>query len=100
MTGQISKTTYEETMAEVEIYTTTFCPFCHHAKKLLNAKGAIFTEYDVTADPPGRQAMTERAGGLTSVPQIFIDKKHVGGCDELYELDEEDGLDPLLGISQ
>jgi glutaredoxin 3 len=86
-------------MPEVEIYTTMFCPYCHQAKKLLNAKGVIYTEYDVSADPAGRKTMTERAGGLTSVPQIFIDKKHVGGCDDLYELDEEDGLDPLLGLN-
>lgn len=87
-------------MPDVEIYTTMFCPFCHHAKKLLNSKGVPFIEYDVTSDPAGRKKMTERAGGLTSVPQIFIDKRHIGGCDDLYELDEEDGLDPLLGISR
>ena len=86
-------------MAKVEIYTTMFCPFCHQAKKLLKKKGVDFIEYDVSSDSAGRQKMTERSNGGTSVPQIFIDGKHVGGCDDIYELDMDDQLDPLLGIA-
>ena len=84
-------------MAKVEIYTTNTCPFCRMAKQLLEAKNVVFQEIDVSGDAPGRQAMTERAAGRTSVPQIFIDGTHIGGCDDLYALDASGGLDPLLG---
>ncbi len=83
-------------MAQIEIYTTMFCPFCHRAKRLLKEKGAHFEEIDVMLSPARRREMTERAGGGTSVPQIFIDGRHVGGCDELYALEAAGGLDPLL----
>jgi glutaredoxin 3 len=83
-------------MAPVVIYTTRYCPYCHSAKALLQKKGAAFTEIDVSGDREGRQKMIERAGGRTTVPQIFIGSTHVGGCDELYELDQVGGLDPLL----
>ncbi len=83
-------------MARVEIYTTPTCPYCIAAKKLLTQKGAAFKEISVAGDPAGRRAMSERAGGRTTVPQIFIDGKHIGGCDDLYALDGEGGLDPLL----
>ncbi len=83
-------------MAEVEIYTTMFCPFCFRAKRLLKDKGVAFREIDVSMDPGGRQKMVQRAGGRTSVPQIFIDGQHVGGSDELYALEQSGKLDPLL----
>ena len=83
-------------MAQIEIYTTATCPYCHAAKDLLKRKGANFQEINVAGDPVMRSTMSGRAGGRTSVPQIFIDGKHVGGCDDLYALDETGGLDPLL----
>ncbi len=84
-------------MANVEIYLTQSCPFCSRAKKLLDKKGAGYTEIDVSA-PEDREKMKERAGGQHTVPQIFIDGKHVGGCDELFELDMDGDLDPMLGL--
>lgn len=83
-------------MAKVEIYTSMLCGYCHAAKRLLKERGAAFTEYDVGGDFEGRVKMTERAGGRTSVPQIFIDGRHIGGCDDLYDLDRADKLTPLL----
>ena len=83
-------------MAQIDIYTTMFCPFCHRAKRLLKEKGVQFDEIDVMLSPSRRREMTERAGGRTSVPQIFIDGRHIGGCDELYALDADGGLDPIL----
>ncbi len=83
-------------MAQVEIYTTMICPYCHRAKKLLEAKGVPYTEIDVMADGKLRAQMRERAGGRTSVPQIFINGQHVGGCDDLYALDRQGSLNPLL----
>ncbi len=81
-------------MPLVEIYTADYCPYCTRAKKLLNAKGVVFTEYDVSTG--GRDEMTRRANGRTTVPQIFIDDFHVGGCDDLHALDRDGRLDPLL----
>lgn len=83
-------------MAEIEIYTTPFCPYCVAAKRLLSTKGAAFREIDVSCSHDERTLMTTRAGGCRTVPQIFIDGRHVGGCDELYALDDSGGLDPLL----
>lgn len=83
-------------MAKVVIYTTMFCPYCHAAKRLLQEKGVVFQEIDVTMDPAERGRMRERAGGRNSVPQIFIDEKHVGGCDELHALERQGRLDDLL----
>jgi glutaredoxin 3 len=83
-------------MTHVEIYTTRFCPYCHAAKALLTRKGVSFNEIDVTLDREGRRKMTERAHGRTTVPQIFIGATHVGGCDDLYALDQAGELDPLL----
>lgn len=83
-------------MAKVEIYTTPFCPFCHHAKRLLDAKGVAFTEINVMMNPVRKREMIERAGGGYTVPQIFIDDRRIGGCDEIYALDSEQRLDPLL----
>jgi glutaredoxin 3 len=86
-------------MAEVEIYTTTVCPYCVRAKTLLKRKGVAFIEINVEADDAVRDAMVRRAGGRRTVPQIFIGGRHVGGCDDLYALDRQGGLDPLLGLA-
>lgn len=86
-------------MAKVEIYTTRTCPYCIAAKALLTRKGIAFEETDVGADPALRIAMTERAGGRRSVPQIFIDGMHVGGSDDLHALEHEGKLDGLLGLA-
>ena len=83
-------------MAEVIIYSTKFCPYCISAKKLLKHKGVKFKEIDVTFNPGLRQEMTRKAGGRHTVPQIFINGRHVGGCDDLYALEEAGKLDPLL----
>ena len=81
---------------DIVIYTTAFCPYCRGAKELLDKKGFAFTEISVDGDRETRQAMTERSGGKTSVPQIFFGAQHIGGCNELYALDKEGKLDPLL----
>ena len=83
-------------MPPVEIYTTPYCPYCIDAKALLNQKNVPFTEIDVSRDRDLRKAMVQRAHGRTTVPQIFIGATHVGGCDDLYALDSEGKLDPLL----
>jgi glutaredoxin 3 len=75
---------------------TMMCPYCVRAKALLTRKGVAFDEIDVSMDPDLRNEMMERAGGRQTVPQIFINGKHVGGCDELVALDQADKLDPLL----
>lgn len=72
------------------------CPYCAHAKDLLNSKGVAYTEIDVTFDPPRRQEMIELSNGRTSVPQIFIDQRPIGGCDDLFELDKSGKLDAVL----
>lgn len=86
-------------MASIEIYSSPWCGYCHRAKSLLGRKGVQFTEYDVTAEPGRRQEMMQRAPGGFTVPQIFIDDKGIGGCDELFELDYNGALDPMLGIA-
>lgn len=83
-------------MARVEIYTTMLCPFCWRAKKLLEERGVTYHEVDVMTDGKLRAEMRQRAGGRTSVPQIFINGQHVGGCDELYALDRAGKLKPML----
>jgi glutaredoxin 3 len=83
-------------MTQVEIYTTPFCPYCMWAKQLLGKKSVEFTEFDVSRDRELRNKMTARANGRTTVPQIFIGATHVGGCDELYALEDAGKLDPLL----
>ena len=83
-------------MPNIEIYTWTTCPYCIRAKALLNAKGAEFTEYDITSKDDARAKMMERTGGAKSVPQIFINDVHYGGCDDLYALDAEGKLDAIL----
>lgn len=81
----------------VEIYTTQYCGYCRMAKALLDRKNVAYAEIDVGGDPALRRAMTERAGGRMTVPQIFIGPTHVGGCDDLYALERKGGLDALLG---
>ena len=83
-------------MPPVTIYTTSWCPYCKAAKALLTRKSVAFTEIDVDGKPELRQAMTARAGGRTSVPQIFIGATHVGGSDELHDIDRNGRLDVLL----
>lgn len=82
-------------MAKVEIYTTPTCPFCHAAKALLKDKGVDYSEITVL-DPELREAMTLRAHGRRTVPQIFINDAHIGGYDDISALDRRGGLDPLL----
>jgi len=82
--------------AKVEIYTWTACPFCIRAKGLLTAKGVQFTEYKIDGDEEARRKMAIRANGKRSVPQIFINDVHIGGCDDIHALDRSGGLDPLL----
>ncbi len=83
-------------MAKIEIYTTQVCPYCVRAKDLLKRKGVEYTEIHVDQDDALRAAMMERAGGRRSVPQIFINDQHVGGCDDLYALEQDHKLDSLL----
>ncbi len=86
-------------MARVEIYSSMFCGYCARAKALLARKGVAFEEIDVLEQPDRRPEMVERAGGRTTVPQIFIDGTHVGGSDDLAALDRQGKLDALLGIA-
>lgn len=86
-------------MQDVTIYTTPTCPYCHAAKALLQQKSVSFTEIDVSADARLRDAMTARANGQRTVPQIFINNMHIGGCDDLYALDRQAKLDALLQLS-
>ncbi|MCR9148396.1 MAG: glutaredoxin 3 [Rhodobacteraceae bacterium] len=80
----------------VEIYSSPLCGFCHAAKRLLSQKGVSFSEIDVLVDPARKPEMIERANGQRTVPQIFIDGTHVGGCDELYALERDGKLDAML----
>jgi glutaredoxin 3 len=84
-------------MAKVEMYTTMWCGYCARARNLLTRKGIAFEDIDIEADGTKRDEMIERAGGRTSVPQIFIDGVHVGGSDDLMALDRAGRLDPMLG---
>jgi glutaredoxin 3 len=83
-------------MKPVRIYTTPFCPYCVRAKALLTRKGAEFEEVDVMMDEAAREEMEAKSGGARTVPQIFVGETYVGGSDELYALDKEGKLDPLL----
>jgi glutaredoxin 3 len=84
-------------VAEIEIYTSPFCGFCHAAKKLLEKKGVAYTEIDVKMKSDKRREMTERSG-KSSVPQIFVDGEHLGDCMEIMEMDADDELDARLGL--
>lgn len=83
-------------MAKIEVYTKAFCGYCARAKALLDRKGADFQEIDVTMDRAGFEAMVERSHGGRTVPQIFIDGKHIGGSDDLAALEARGALDTLL----
>jgi len=83
-------------MSKVRIYTTPICPYCVRAKSLLKKKGAEVEEIDVFMNCDARAEMEAKADGRRTVPQIFIGETHVGGCDDLYELERAGGLDPLL----
>ena len=87
-------------MAAIEVYTTPYCPYCDAAKELLRHKGVDFVEINVAGNRELRARMVERAGGRMTVPQIFIGATHVGGCDELYALEETGKLDALLGLTE
>jgi glutaredoxin 3 len=84
---------------KVEIYSSPFCGYCARAKGLLSRKGVDYVDLDVTADSSLRGVMIARSGGRTSVPQIFIGDRHIGGCDDLHALDAAGGLDPLLAAA-
>ena len=86
-------------MANIEIYTTPFCPFCSQAKRLLASKGVKFKEIDVMMSASKRRKMSEMAGGSTSVPQIFVDGKHIGDCDGIHAMDARGQLDPVIGAA-
>jgi glutaredoxin 3 len=83
-------------MPAITIYTKSWCPYCSAAKKLLTEKGAAFTEIDIEKKPEARAEMIQKAKGRSTVPQIFIGERHVGGCDDLYDLDDRGQLEPLL----
>jgi len=83
-------------MSKVEIYTWQYCPFCIRAKSLLKKKNVNFTEYKIDGDEDARALMIKRADGRRTLPQIFIDNEGIGGCDDLYTLENENKLDALL----
>ena len=83
-------------MSKVEIYTWQYCPFCIRAKSLLKKKNIKFTEHKIDGDDEAREIMIERADGRKTLPQIFIDNKGIGGCDDLFDLENENKLDALL----
>ncbi|WP_075183287.1 glutaredoxin 3 [Pantoea sp. 1.19] len=83
-------------MVQIDIYTKATCPFCHRAKALLAQKGVTYNEIAIDGDAEGREKMIARAHGRTTVPQIFIADRHIGGCDDLHALDARGELDPLL----
>lgn len=87
-------------MAKIEIYSGPYCPYCIRAKALLNRKGLPYVEYDVHADPKKREEMLRRSKGARTIPQIFIDGRHIGGCDELYALERSGRLNRLLKASR
>ena len=87
-------------MASVDIYTRQYCSYCQIAKELLSRKGVSFREIDVTGNAEMRREMVQRANGHTTFPQIFVGATHVGGCDELYALEEAGKLDPLLSAGE
>jgi glutaredoxin 3 len=83
-------------MSKIDIYTTPICPYCVRAKRLLEQKGAAFEEINLAFHPERRDELEKRAPGARTVPQIFIGDFYVGGCDELYALERQGKLDPLL----
>lgn len=85
-------------MVKIEIYTSPICGFCNAAKRLLEKKGVVYEEIDVMMQPAKRREMTERSGGSTSVPQIFVGGKYLGDCTEIMEMDQTGALDASLGV--
>ena len=85
-------------MLKIDLYSKDYCPWCHRARELLNIKGVSFNEIDVTYDSDREQEMRQRSGRRT-VPQLFIGDQHIGGCSELFAMDEQGTLDPLLTVS-
>ncbi|MCC2617348.1 glutaredoxin 3 [Aestuariibacter halophilus] len=83
-------------MSRVEIYTKGYCPYCHRAKALLTQKGVAYDEIKIDEQPELRDVMIERANGGYTVPQIFINDQHIGGCDDMYALEAKQQLDALL----
>jgi glutaredoxin 3 len=83
-------------MATIDIYTIRYCPYCHDAKELLSRKGVQFHEIDASGNRDIRDEMIQRSNGRSTFPQIFIGETHIGGCDDLYALNEAGRLDPLL----
>jgi len=83
-------------MAKIEVYSGDYCPYCMRAKALLQQRELEFVEYNVQQEPEKRVEMAERAPGVRTIPQIFINDRHVGGCDELYALDKKDELNNWL----
>ena len=83
-------------MSKVEIYSKGYCPYCIRAKALLTDKGVAYTEYPIDKQPELRDVMIKRAKGGSTVPQIFINDRHIGGCDDLFALERKNKLDPLL----
>lgn len=83
-------------MSKVEIYTKGYCPYCHRAKALLEKKGISYKEFKVDEQPDLRDIMIERANGGYTVPQIFINNQHIGGCDDMYSLESQNKLDKLF----
>ncbi len=83
-------------MAKITVYSGPNCPYCQRAKMLLQKKGAAFEDIDIKADPAKRDEMLKKSGGKQTIPQIFINGQHIGGCDDLYALDAAGKLDGLL----
>ncbi len=86
-------------MSQVTIYTKAYCPYCVRAKSVLDNKGVGYQEIRIDEQPELRPEMIERAGGRTTVPQIFIGERHIGGCDDMLALNASGQLDPLLNLS-
>jgi glutaredoxin 3 len=93
---QNEETTAGTNGSKVQIYASMFCGYCHKAKRLLKGKGIDFQEIDVTMDAVKRQEMIQRSGGRTSVPQVFVNDRHIGDCNEIYALEAEGRLTALL----
>jgi glutaredoxin 3 len=89
-----------DAMARITLYTTQVCPYCVQAKRLLIRKGVNFEEIDVTRDPELRRKMVQMAGGRMTVPQIFVDGKHIGDCDEIYVFEKAGKLDAMLNPAE
>ena len=83
-------------MSKVEIYTKGYCPYCHRAKALLDSKGVAYTEYSLDLQPELREEMISRSDGGYTVPQIFINASHIGGCDDMFALEYQNKLDELF----